>query len=91
MQIGDIVKYTNTGTVGKIIAEKEQDGAMWYQLDITQLFYHCSALVPADDSEYHVFDQEKSLKDRLDDAEAARREFEDMVKDLVDVTPSGAG
>ena len=34
---------------------------------------------------------EQGLKDKLDDAEAVRKEFEDMVKDLVDVTPSGAG
>lgn len=91
MQIGDIVKYKNTGTVGKIIAEKDREGTMWYQLDTTQLFYDPSTLMPADENEYHIFDHEKSVKDMLDDAEAVRKEFEDMVKDIADVAPSGAG
>ena len=91
MQIGDIVKYRNTGTVGKIIAERERNGRMWYQLDITQLFYDASTLDPASAEEYRIFDHEKSLKDKLDDVEALREEFEGMVKDIVDVTPSGAG
>lgn len=91
MQIGDIVKYTNTGTVGKIIAEKEQGWS-----NVVSTGYHSVVLSllctsAAEESEYRVFDQEKSLKDKLDDAEAVRKEFEDMVKDLVDVTPSGAG
>lgn len=91
MQIGDIVKYRNTGTVGKIIAERESDGRAWYQLDTTQLFYDSSTLVPAKAEEYRVFDHEKSLKDKLDEVESLRDEFEDMVKDIADVTPSGAG
>ena len=52
MQLGDIVKYLPTSTVGKVVDTRDQDGKLWAKLDFTNLWYDATLLTPCDPSEY---------------------------------------
>jgi len=39
MKVGDLAKYRNTGSVGKIEDIKEEEGRTWALLDTTNLYY----------------------------------------------------
>jgi len=42
--IGDLVRYAQTGTVGEIVAITEQDGALFAELNSTNLLYRLDTL-----------------------------------------------
>ena len=48
VQVGDLMKYAPTSTVGKVTDIKEKDGRVWVRLDFTDLYYDAVHLIPAD-------------------------------------------
>ncbi len=52
MEMGDVVKYLPTSTVGKVAGIREQDGKIWVKLDYTNLWYDSVLLMECDPSEY---------------------------------------
>lgn len=92
MIVGDIVKYRNTGTVGKIVDIMEEDKAVWALLDTSNLYYDMSALDPANQDEYRgAAEREKGLRDQLEDINRLRDEMAEMAEKASKITPSGAG
>jgi hypothetical protein len=59
MQTGDYVKYKNTGTVGKVVEVRTEEGVEWITLD-NKLVYHSAYLEPASVEEYRT----TSVKER---------------------------
>ena len=53
MIVGDIVKYRNTGTVGKIEDVMVEGKVVWALLDTSKLYYDATTLDPASEDEYH--------------------------------------
>lgn len=49
--IGSVVRYLNTGTVGRVADLKEDEEGIWVLVDSTGLFYKPEALVIADESD----------------------------------------
>lgn len=91
MEVGDLLKYTPTSTVGKVTDIRERDGKAWVRLDFTDLYYDASLLIPADPSEYI----EVSFKERRS-YDGGRQAIEDIRKEAGDVDvsefmPSGGG
>ena len=91
LQVGDLLKYLPTSTVGKVTDIREKDGKVWVRLDFTDLYYEASNLVPADPSEYI----EVSYKERRS-YDGGRQAIEDIRKEAEDVDvsefmPSGGG
>lgn len=91
MEVGDLLKYTPTSTVGKVTDIRERDGKVWIRLDFTDLYYDASLLIPADPSEYI----EVSFKERRS-YDGGRQAIEDIQKEAEDVDvsefmPSGGG
>ena len=91
MEVGDLLKYTPTSTVGKVTDIRERDGKAWVRLDFTDLYYDASLLIPADPSEYI----EVSFKERRP-YDGGRQAIEDIRKEAEDVDvsefmPSGGG
>ncbi len=91
MEVGDLLKYTPTSTVGKVTDIRERDGKVWVRLDFTDLYYDASLLIPADPSEYI----EVSFKER-GSYDGGRQAIEDIRKEAEDVDvsefmPSGGG
>ena len=88
----DVVKYSPTSTVGKIVDIKEEDGKTWIKLDTSGLYYVASTIQPADPSEYKTtsFKERKSKeygnKKNIDDLEKMEREV-----DISEMMPSGGG
>ena len=37
--VGSYVRYVDTGTIGKVLDEKSENGADWVKLDKTDLWY----------------------------------------------------
>ena len=46
LAVGDLVRYTRTGTVGEIIDITEEDGDLFAELDSTHLLYRIDTLLP---------------------------------------------
>ncbi|WP_292466526.1 DUF2098 domain-containing protein [Methanolobus sp.] len=51
IEIGSIVRYMNTGTVGMVLDLKTDDDGVWVLVDRTNLFYKPETLVIADASD----------------------------------------
>jgi hypothetical protein len=52
LHVGDLVRYTRTGTVGEIIGITQEDGVMFAELDSTNLLYRVDTLTPISTSIY---------------------------------------
>lgn len=91
MEVGDLLKYTPTSTVGKVTDIRERDGKVWVRLDFTDLYYDASLLIPADPSEYIgvSFKERKSYDGGRQAIEDIRKEAEDV--DVSEFMPSGGG
>lgn len=91
MEVGDLLKYTPTSTVGKVTDIKERDGKVWVRLDFTDLYYDASLLIPADPSEYIEvsFKERRSYDGGRQAIEDIRKEAEDV--DVSEFMPSGGG
>lgn len=92
LQVGDLLKYMPTSTVGKVTDVRERDGKVWVQLDFTGLYYEASNLVPADQSEYI----EVSYKERESTYQGGMKSVDDIRKetsevDISEFMPSGGG
>ncbi|WP_094227242.1 DUF2098 domain-containing protein [Methanolobus psychrotolerans] len=70
--IGSVVRYVNTGTVGKVIDLKEDDEGIWVMLDKTGLYYKPETLVIADASELI---EEMKARTSVEDAESYIRSY----------------
>lgn len=91
MEVGDLLKYTPTSTVGKVTDIRERDGKIWIRLDFTDLYYDASLLIPADPSEYIEvsFKERRSYDGGRQAIEDIRKEAEDV--DVSEFMPSGGG
>ncbi len=93
VQVGDLLKYAPTSTVGKVTDIKEDDkGRVWVKLDFTGLYYDAVNLIPADPSEYI----EVSFKERRVSREGQMQSIEDIKRetqevDISEMMPSGGG
>jgi len=92
MKVGDLAKYRNTGSVGKIEDIMEEDGRTWALLDTTNLYYDVSSLDPARPEEYRKESVgDRGLKDQLAEIERMREQIEDIQAKASQITPSGGG
>jgi hypothetical protein len=92
VQVGDIVKYTPTSTVGKVTEVRERDGKVWIKLDFTGLYYDQTLLIPTSESEYSPItykEREKKFEGRIQSVEEAANVARDV--DISDMMPSGGG
>lgn len=91
LELGDLLKYTPTSTVGKITDIRERDGKVWVRLDFTDLYYESSNLIPADPSEYIEvsYKERSSYEGGMQSIEDIKRLAEEV--DISEFTPSGGG
>ncbi|MCP8308059.1 MAG: DUF2098 domain-containing protein [archaeon] len=67
LAIGMFVRYTHTGTIGKVIDIKEFDGKTWAQLD-NELYYDIDHLEPISEFEFleiRAKETSKKMDERL--------------------------
>jgi hypothetical protein len=51
VEVGMKVRYTRTGTTGRVVSLQENEGETFAELDSTHLFYRVDQLVPAEKGE----------------------------------------
>lgn len=90
VQVGDILRYIPTSTVGKATDIKEMDGKVWALLDFTGLYYDVAYLTEADASEYkEVRYKEREKHADLKTVEDFEKAAEDV--DISDLAATGGG
>lgn len=92
MIVGDLAKYRNTGTVGKIVDIMEEGKVTWALMDTTDLYYDMDTLDPASEDEYKAAtERDFGKRDQLQDLERLRQEMAEAAEKAQRITPSGAG
>jgi hypothetical protein len=90
MKPGDLAKYRNTGTVGKVVEVKDGPEGRWVLLDTYGLYYEASYLEPASESEYKVRKLEESTLDQqMEQVEKLKAQIEEAQNVVSRITPSG--
>jgi hypothetical protein len=69
--IGDLVRYARTGTVGEIVEITEQDGAIFAELNSTNLLYQLDTLTPISTAKPAHNTKDPNDQDRRREIEAA--------------------
>ncbi|WP_342304035.1 DUF2098 domain-containing protein [Methanolobus sp. ZRKC5] len=87
--IDSVVRYLNTGTVGRVLELKEDEDGVWVLMDTTGLYYKPETLVLADASEII---KEKIERSSVKDAESYLDDYssvDDIGADIEQVTGGG--
>lgn len=69
---GSVVRYLNTGTVGRVIDLKKDKDGIWVLIDSTGLFYKSETLIIADEG---VLKGEMKARTSAEDAENYMRTY----------------
>jgi hypothetical protein len=85
--VGSYVLYLNTGTAGKVLEIKQEEGVMWIMMDTTGLYYNVEALVVTDADAVKVKMEREEGK--VDKAELAREQVPERIVDIGQVTGGG--
>ncbi|WP_340820328.1 DUF2098 domain-containing protein [Methanolobus sp. WCC4] len=86
---GSVVRYVNTGTVGRVVDIMQDEEGIWVLLDSTGFLYKPEALVMADESELR---EDMKPRTSVEDAETYIRTYEaenDASFDATNVTGGG--
>ncbi len=87
--IDSVVRYINTGTVGRVLDIKEDEDGIWVLMDTTGLYYKPETLVLADASEII---KEKIERVSVKDAKSYLDNYssvDDVTADIEQVTGGG--
>ncbi len=75
------VRYVDTGTIGKVLDVKIQDGVGWVLLDKTELWYRSKLVELLDEKDIKrsaYYDREDDDEIDVDELKEKAMEFEDM-------------
>ena len=84
------VRYVDTGTIGKVVDVKSQDGMDWVKLDKTELWYRSNLVELLDDKDI----KKSTLYDRDDndvDIEAMKEKAESLENMQMDSSVAEGG
>jgi hypothetical protein len=87
--VGSVVRYINTGTVGKVLDIKEDDEGIWIMVDTTGLYYKPETLIIADASDLK---EERMASSSVKDVESYMRSYgagDGSTADIGQVTGGG--
>ncbi|MBR2558164.1 MAG: DUF2098 domain-containing protein [Methanobrevibacter sp.] len=76
INVGDHVRYVDTGTIGEIVDVKTEDGADWIKLDKTNLWYRSKLVELLDEKDLKKTDE--SRDDDEIDIEALKEKALDL-------------
>jgi hypothetical protein len=75
------VRYVDTGTMGKVIDLKSQDGVEWVKLDKTELWYRSNLVELLDEKDI----KKSTFYDKEDDGEIDIEEMKEKARKLEDM------
>lgn len=79
--VGSHVRYGDTGTMGKVLDVKVQDGVGWVLIDKTELWYRSRLVELLDDKDIKksaYYDREDDNEVDVDELKEKAMKFEDM-------------
>ena len=92
IKVGSFIRYNGTGTVGKVIDTKEENGTSFVQIDETNLWYACDSLEVLSQNEVKIKDNFFKDEDDGDfDIEKAKKAKEEMDSPVLETTGSVGG
>ena len=81
INIGDHVRYVDTGTIGKVVDEKTKDGIDWVKIDKTNMWYRAKLVELLDEKDIKksaYYDREDDNEVDVDELKEKAMNFEDM-------------
>ena len=75
------VRYVDTGTIGKVVDEKTQDGIEWVKIDKTNMWYRAKLVELLDEKDIKksaYYDREDDNEVDVDELKEKAMNFEDM-------------
>ena len=75
------VRYVDTGTIGKVVDAKTQDGVDWVKIDKTNLWYRAKLVELLDEKDIKksaYYDREDDNEVDVDELKEKAMNFEDM-------------
>jgi len=90
LKIGQTVRYSRTGTVGKIVSLSEIDGFEYAEIDTTGLIYRLDQLVEIHD-EYKSKTTTRNVKEETRDEQAKLQAMRESAWMNVDNSCEGGG
>lgn len=90
LRIGQTVRYSRTGTVGKIVAVSEQDGMVYAELDSTGLLYRADQLVEIAETT-RVAAKKRNIKKETAEEQARMQAIQESAWLSVDNSCEGGG
>ena len=79
--IDSYVRYVDTGTIGKVVDEKTQDGIEWVKIDKTNMWYRAKLVELLDEKDIKksaYYDREDDNEVDVDELKEKAMNFEDM-------------
>lgn len=79
--INSHVRYVDTGTIGKVVDAKTQDGVDWVKVDKTNLWYRAKLVELLDEKDIKksaYYDREDDNEVDVDELKEKAMNFEDM-------------
>ena len=78
------VRYVDTGTIGKVVDERTQDGVEWVKIDKTNMWYRAKLVELLDEKDIKkstYYDNENDGDIDIDEMKEKATRFEDMQMD----------
>ena len=78
------VRYVDTGTIGKVVDERTQDGVEWVKIDKTNMWYRAKLVELLDDKDIKkstYYDNENDDDIDIEEMKEKATRFEDMQMD----------
>ncbi len=89
---GDNVRYTGTGSSGKVLDIKSDDTGTWAKLDATEMWYKSRYLEVVDEAKYKKFKEEPSKADEKEKTlKKIKRVKENKIGEDVDISSEMCG
>jgi hypothetical protein len=89
--VGAVVRYSRTGTTGKVVRVEEIDGWKYAELDSTGLYYRVDELISADRVVGNVEKKERSLEDYLEEHKELKEQLVGVWEKATDQSCEGGG
>ena len=90
LKIGQTVRYSRTGTVGKIVSVSENEGQTYAELDSTGLLYRADQLIEIAEVA-RVAKQERNIKKETAEEQARQKAINESAWLSVDNSCEGGG
>ena len=78
IELGSYIRYTGTGTIGKVIDIKEENEESWLKLEKPDLLYSSEFVEVVDENSINILNDKYHEKKDIDNIKELNDDFEDI-------------